>query len=214
MFDCTTSCCVLAYFVKFSTFWRAPLLMVTMPLPCFPLMNGLSKTFSGFISTGLPSTLVFLSIDRRHVVHFNVTEHPTAAWTAQQVVEAFPWDSAPRYLLRDRDGIYGDWFRGRVKNMGIEEVLTAPHSPWQNPYSERINGSIRRECLDWTIIFSEGHLRRILKKYFEYYNRYRVHQFLEMDAPDGRKIQGTKEGNVIVIPHVGGLHHHYERKAA
>ena len=133
--------------------------------------------------------LVFLSIDRRRVVHFNATEHPTAAWTAQQVVEAFPWDTAPRYLLRDRDGIYGNWFRGRVKNMGIKEVLTAPHSPWQNPYSERLNGSIRRECLDRTIIFSEGHLRHVLKKHFEYYNRYRGHQSLKMDAPEGRMLK-------------------------
>jgi len=158
--------------------------------------------------------LVFLSIDRRRVIHFNVTEHPTAAWAAQQVVEAFPWDTAPRYLLRDRDAIYGRWFRRRVKNMGIEEVLTALCSPWQNPYSERLNGSIRRECLDRVIIFSEGHLRRVLKNYFEYYNRYRVHQSLEMDAPEGRMAQTIHEGKVIAIPHVGGLHHHYERKAA
>ena len=158
--------------------------------------------------------LVFLSIHRRRVIHFNVTEHPTAAWAALQVVEAFPWDTAPRYLLRDRDAIYGRWFRRRVKNMGIEEVLTAPRSPWQNPYSERLNGSIRRECLDRVIIFSEGHLRRVLKNYFEYYNRYRVHQSLEMDAPEGRTAQTIHEGKVTAIPHVGGLHHHYERKAA
>ena len=158
--------------------------------------------------------LVILSIDRRRVIHFNVTAHPTADWTAQQVIEAFPWDTAPKYLLRDRDAIYGDWFRRRVKNMGIEEVLTAYRCPWQNPYSERLNGSIRRECLDRVIIFSEAHLRRVLKEYFEYYNHYRVHQSLEMDAPEGRKNQTFEEGNVIAIPHVGGLHHHYERKAA
>ncbi|MFO7973948.1 MAG: transposase [Candidatus Hydrogenedentota bacterium] len=98
--------------------------------------------------------------------------------------------------------------------MGIEEVRTAPHSPWQNPYSERLNGSIRRECLDHIIIFSEGHLRQALKKYFEYYNRYRVHRSLEMDSPEGRPAQAVNEGKVIAIPHVGGLHHHYERKAA
>ena len=158
--------------------------------------------------------LVFLSIDRRRVIHFNVTAHPTAEWTAQQVIEAFPWDTAPKYLLRDRDGIYGDWFKRRVKNLGIEQVLTAHCCPWQNPYSERLNGSIRRECLDQVIIFSEGHLRRVLKEYFEYYNQYRVHQSLEMDAPEGRKNQTLNEGNVIAIPHVGGLHHHYEGKAA
>jgi len=158
--------------------------------------------------------LVFLSIDRRRVVHFNVTEHPTAAWTAQQVVEAFPWDTPPKYLLRDRDGIYGNWFRGRVKNMGIEEVLTAPRSPWQNPYSERLNGSIRRECLDRVIIFNERHLRRVLTKYFEYYNRYRIHQSLDMDTPKGRRAQLPEEGNVTAIPQVGGLYYRYERRAA
>ncbi len=158
--------------------------------------------------------LVFLSLDRRRVIHFNVTAHPTAEWTAQQAIEAFPWDTAPKYLLRDRDGIYGDQFKRRVKNMGIEQVLTAHRCPWQNPYSERLNGSIRRECLDRIIIFSEAHLRRVLKEYFEYYNCYRVHQSLEMDAPEGRKVQSPEQGNVIAIPHVGGLHHHYERKAA
>ena len=157
---------------------------------------------------------VFLSIDRRRVVHFNVTAHPTAEWAARQVVQAFPWDTAPKYLLRDRDSIYGTCFRKRVKNMEIEEVLTAYRCPWQNPYSERLNGSIRRECLDRVIIFSEAHLRRVLKEYFEYYNDWRVHRSLEMDAPEGRKIQAIEDGNVVAILHVGGLHHHYERKAA
>jgi putative transposase len=98
--------------------------------------------------------------------------------------------------------------------MGIEEILTAPHFPWQNPYSERLDGSIRRECLDWVIIVSEGHLRRVLTMYFEYYNRYRVHQSLEMDAPEGGKSPATEDGNVVAIPPVGGLHYHYEREAA
>jgi transposase InsO family protein len=158
--------------------------------------------------------LVFLSLDRRRVIHFNITAHPIAEWTAQQVVEAFPWDTEPKYLLRDRDAIYGGRFRRRVKNMGIEEVLTAPRSPWQNPYSERLNGSIRRECLDHVIIFNEKHLRRILAEYIDYYNRFRVHQSLEMDTPEGRKIYATEEEDIIALPHVGGLHHHYERKAA
>ena len=92
--------------------------------------------------------LIFLSVDRRSVIHFNVTEHPTAEWSAQQAIEAFPWDTAPKYLLRDRDSIFGSYFKRRVKNMGIEEVVTAYRSPWQNAYSERLNGSIRRECLD------------------------------------------------------------------
>ena len=158
--------------------------------------------------------LVFLSVDRRRVVHFNITEHPTAEWTAQQVIEAFPWDTAPKYLLRDRDRIYGNQFKRRVKNMEIEEVLTAPRCPWQNPYSERLNGSIRRECLDRVIILSESHLCRVLKNYFDLYNRYRVHQSLEMDAPERRNVHGVETGNVTAIPHLGGLHHHYERRAA
>jgi len=132
----------------------------------------------------------------------------------EQLIETFPWDTAPKYLLRDCDGIYGNQFRRRVKNMGFEEVLTAYRCPWQNPYSERLNGSIRRECLDRAIIFSEAHLHRVLKEYFEYYNHYRVHQSLEMDAPEGRKNQNLNEGNVIAIPHAGGLHHHYQRNAA
>lgn len=162
----------------------------------------------------LPYVLLFLSIERRHIVHFAVTEHPTAAWAAQQVVEAFPWDTAPRYLLRDRDKIYGDWFRRRVKNMGIEEVLTAPHSPWQNPYSERLNGSIRRECLDHVIVFSENHLRRILAAYVAYYNGSRTHLSLEMDSPETRPVQTPDQGNIISVPQIGGLHHRYERRAA
>ena len=158
--------------------------------------------------------LVFLSVDRRSVIHFNVTEHPTAEWSAQQAIEAFPWDTTPKYLLRDRDAIFGSHFKRRVKNMGIEQVVTAYRSPWQNAYSERLNGSIRRECLDRVIILSERHLRRVLRDYFEYYNRYRVHQSLEMDAPAGRKIYNPEDGEVIPIPHLGGLHHHYERRAA
>src|SRR5213592_2059879 len=113
--------------------------------------------------------LVVLAHHRRRVVHFNVTEHPTAAWTAQQIVEAFPDDSAPSYLLRDRDQVYGEQFRHRVKGMRIEEVLTAPHSPWQNPFAERLIGSIRRECLNHVLVLGESHLRRILARYFSYY---------------------------------------------
>ncbi len=158
--------------------------------------------------------LVFLSVERRRVIHFNVPAHPTAEWAARQVVQAFPCDMAPKYLLRDRDAVYGESFRRRVKNMGIEEVLTAYRCPWQNPYSERLNGSISRECLDRVIIFSEAHIPRVLKEYFEYYNDWRVHQSLAMDAPEGRNNQTLEEGNVVAIPHVGGLHHHYERKAA
>jgi putative transposase len=115
--------------------------------------------------------LIVLAHDRRKVRHFNVTEHPTAQWTGQQLVEAFPWDTAPTYLLRDRDAVYGGWFQRRVANLGIEQVLTAPRSPWQNAYAERLIGSIRRECLDQVVVFSEGHLRGLLAGYFQYYNR-------------------------------------------
>ncbi|MCP4870614.1 MAG: transposase family protein, partial [Proteobacteria bacterium] len=111
-----------------------------------------------------------LAHDRRRVLHWGVTEHPTARWTAQQMVEAFPWDEAPRFLLRDRDSIYSGEFRRRVRNMGIEEALIAPRSPWQNPFVERLIGSIRRECLDHVVVFSAGHLRRLLSGYFAYYH--------------------------------------------
>jgi putative transposase len=158
--------------------------------------------------------LVVLAHHRRSVVHFNVTEHPTARWTAQQVVDAFPEDSAPAYLLRDRDAVYGDAFRQRVKGMRIGEVLTAPHSPWQNPFAERLIGSIRRECLDYVVVFGERHLRRILSSYLVYYHQARTHLSLEKDAPDGRHIEPPSLGAVLSIPEVGGLHHRYVRRAA
>jgi transposase InsO family protein len=129
-------------------------------------------------------------------------------------VQGFPGDSAPRYLLRDRDCIYGKYFRHRVKNLGIEEVLTAARSPWQNPYVERLIGSIRRECLDHVIVLNEPHLRRVLRSYFQYYHRSRCHLSLEGDAPVPRVVQGPALGQVIELPEVGGLHHRYVRKAA
>ena len=157
---------------------------------------------------------VVLSHDRRRVLHFNVTANPSARWTAQQIVTAFPWDEAPRYLLRDRDGVYGAEFRGRLHNMGIEEVLTAPRSPWQSPYVERLIGSIRRDCLDHVVVMSEEHLRRLLKRYFAYYHGSRTHLSLAMDCPCPRPEQSPEIGEVIEIPQVGGLHHRYERRAA
>ena len=157
---------------------------------------------------------VVLSHDRRRAVHFGVTSHPTAEWTAQQLMEAFPWDSAPRYLLRDRDGNYGELFRKAADWMGIHEVLTAPQSPWQNAYVERLIGSIRRECLDHVIVLSEAGLRRVLKTYFDYYDRSRTHLALGKDAPAHRAIQPPPLDQVIEIPQVGGLHHRYERRAA
>ena len=158
--------------------------------------------------------LVILAHERRRVVHVNVTEHPTAEWTAQQVVDAFPWDATPRYLLRDRDRVYGASCRQRVRHMGIEEVLIAPRSPWQNPYVERLIGSIRRECLDHVIVLHERHLRRLLTEYFDYYHHWRTHRALAMDCPRPRPVQPPKVGPVWEVPEVGGLHHHYERRAA
>jgi transposase InsO family protein len=155
-----------------------------------------------------------LAHNRRRVLHFNVTEHPSATWTAQQIIEAFPENTAPEYMIRDRDGIYGDRFRRRVEGMGIEEVVTAPRSPWQNPYAERLVGSVRRECLDHVIVLGECHLRRILKSYFAYYHRSRTHLSLDKDAPDARQVYPPTMGEIVEIPEVGGLHHRYERRAA
>ena len=135
-------------------------------------------------------------------------------WTAQQMVDAFPWDTAPRYLIRDRDQTYGAYFDTRVDGLGIEQVLTAPRSPWQNPLVERMIGSIRRECLDHVIVLDERHLKRILRKYVDYYHSCRTHLSLEKDAPEPRRVELPARGKVSAIPKVGGLHHHYTRRAA
>ena len=156
---------------------------------------------------------IVLRHDRRRIVHFNVTLHPTAQWTAQQIVEAFPFDEAPCYLIRDRDGTYGHHFRTRVKGLGIDEVPIAPRSPWQNPYCERVIGSIRRECLNHVIILSERHLKRILTAYFEYYHGCRTHLSLDRNSPQPRDVEPPSTGKVIALPQVGGLHHRYTRAA-
>ena len=155
-----------------------------------------------------------LAHDRRRILHFNVTAHPTAEWTGQQLREAFPFDEVPRYLLRDRDAIFGEEFRRQVTDMGIHEVLSAPRSPWQRAHVERVIGSIRRECLDHVIVFQESSLRRILTSYFEYYHRSRTHLSLGKDSPEPRAIQPAEMGRVVAVPQVGGLHHRYERRAA
>jgi hypothetical protein len=157
---------------------------------------------------------VVLSHERRRVAHFGVTEHPTQEWTMQQMREAFPWDQAPRYLLRDRDAIYGRDFSATTRDMGTEEVLTAPRSPWQNPYAERLVGSIRRECLDHVIVCNQRSLRRTLRSYFAYYQRSRTHLALAKDAPEPRAVEFPQQGRVVAIPQVGGLHHRYQRQAA
>ena len=166
------------------------------------------------VPTASLRVLFVLTHHRRRVVHFNVTEHPTAAWTAQQIVDAFPNDSAPAYLLRDRDRVYGQPFRHRVKGMGIDEVLTAPQSPWQNPFAERLIGSIPRECLNHVLVLGERHLRRILTRYLVDYHQARTHLALDKDAPDLRPLELPVTGKIVKLPEVGGLHHRYVRQAA
>jgi len=156
---------------------------------------------------------VVLRHDRRELLHLNVTDHPTAVWTAQQLVEALPDDTAPTYLLRDRDGIYGEAFTRRVTRMGIHQILTAPRAPWQNPFVERLIGSIRRECLDHVSILSGAHLCRVLRVYLAYYNTVRPHQSLENNSPRPRVVEPSPPGRIIAIPQVGGLHHRYTRVA-
>jgi putative transposase len=155
-----------------------------------------------------------LAHDRRRILLFNVTAHPTAEWTGQQLRKAFPFDQLPRYLLRDRDAIFGDKFRGQVRDMGIQEVLSTPRSPWQRAYVERVIGSIRRECLDHVIVFHETSLRRILDLYFDYYHRSRTRLSLGKDSPVPRPLQPPEMGPVVAVPQVGGLHHRYDRRAA
>jgi len=146
---------------------------------------------------------------RRQLLWFEVTRHPTAEWLAQQITEAFPWASAPAYLVRDNDRAYGQAFRSRVRAMGIRDRPISPRSPWQNPYVERLIGTVRRECLDRVLVFGEAHLRQILSSYAAYYNEVRTHLALGKDAPLGRAVQRT--GVIVAIPILFGLHHHYVR---
>ncbi len=188
--------------------WRAFLDNHLKDLVSIDFFTVPSATFQVFF------VFVVLAHDRRRLLHFNVTEHPTAQWTAQQIVQACPWDTAPRCLLRDRDAVYGNRFRRRLVGLGVTEVLIAPWAPWQNPYVERLIGSIRRECLDHVIVFGEAHLRRVLRGYISYYQSSRTHLSLDKDAPDPREVQPPTIGEVVELPEVGGLHHRYERRAA
>jgi putative transposase len=199
-----------------------------LPRPCKPpsqtwrtfLTNHLAQTAAIDFFTVPTATFrvlfvfVVLSHERRRVVHFGVTEHPTQEWTMQQLGEAFPWDQAPRYVVRDRDAIYGRDFAAMTRDMGMEEVLTAPRSPWQNPFVERLVGSIRRECLDHVIVWNERSLRRTLRNYFAYYQRSRTHLALGKDAPDPRAVEPLEQGRVVAIPQLGGFHHRYQRRVA
>ena len=155
-----------------------------------------------------------LAHDRRRIVHFNVTAHPTAEWSAQPLREAFPFEQIPRYLLRDRDGIFGGEFPKDVKAMGIKEVLSAPRSPWRRACLERVIGTIRRECLDHVILFNDASLYRHVKSFLAYYHESRTHLWLAKDAPERRPVQPPELGRIVAIPQVGGLHHRCERRAA
>jgi transposase InsO family protein len=152
---------------------------------------------------------VIIRLDRRDLVWVNVTTNPTAEWVARQLTEAFPWDGPPRYLIRDRDRIYGSVVTRRLRAMGIRDKPTPPASPWQNGFAERLIGSIRRECVDHFIVLGEAHLRRILQTYAGYYNDIRTHWSLDKDAPIPRPVQRT--GAIKSHPILGGLHHHYVR---
>src|SRR3989454_1266754 len=158
--------------------------------------------------------LVVLSHDRRRLVHFNVTEHPTAEWTARQLLEACGLEESPRYLIRDRDKVYGERFSRQARMLDIREAVITPRSPWQNAYAERVIGSIRRECLDHVVVIGERHLRGILSNYVDYYNETRTHLALAKDPPEPRSAQAPSQGRVVEVPRVGGLHHEYRRRAA
>jgi transposase InsO family protein len=161
------------------------------------------------ISFRLLYGLLIMGHGRRHILWFGVTAHPTAEWIANQITEACGWEQVPRYLIRDRDGAYGEVFIRRLRSMGIRDRPTSPRSPWQNGYAERLIGSVRRECLDHVIVFSARHLRHLLLSYMKYYNGSRTHLTLEKDAPVSRAVD--RAGHIICRPILGGLHHQYAR---
>jgi transposase InsO family protein len=161
------------------------------------------------IGLDLLYAFVIVLLGRRDLVWINVTTNPTAEWLTRQITEAFPWDKVPRYLIRDRDQIYGSIVTRRMRAMGIRDKPIAPGSPWQNGFAKRLIGSIRRECVDHFIVLGEGHLRCILRTYARYYNNIRTHRSLDKDAPVSRPVQRT--GSLSSHAILGGLHHHYVR---
>lgn len=156
---------------------------------------------------------VVLSHERRRILHWNITPAPSGAWVAQQLREAFPFESAPRYLIRDRDSIYDREVKHCLTTLNVEAVVTAPRSPWQNPYLERWFGSLRRECLHQVIVLGERHLRGIMVEYIRYYEEARCHLALDRNAPIPRTVESPEKGRVVAVPYVGGLHHRYKRVA-
>jgi len=161
------------------------------------------------ISFRLLYGLLIIGHGRRQIVWLGVTSHPTAEWIANQVTQACGWEPVPSYLIRDRDGAYGEVFIRRLRSMGIRDRPTSPRSPWQNGYAERLIGSIRRECLDHVVVFSERHLRHVLLSYMKYYNEVRTHLSLGKDAPTSRRVH--TDGHILCRPVLGGLHHQYVR---
>ncbi len=153
--------------------------------------------------------LLILRHGRRHMLWLGVTANPTAEWIARQLTEACGWEPAPKYIVRDRDRVYGEVFTRRLRAMGIRDRPTAPRSPWQNGHTERLIGSIRRECLDHVVVFGERHLRHVLLSYMQYYNGVRTHLSLNKDAPVSRAVQAI--GRILPMPILGGLHHQYVR---
>jgi transposase InsO family protein len=174
-----------------------------------PQMAAWTCSWSQLIGFNLLYVLVIVRLARRELVWINVTAYPTAEWIARQITEAFPWNEAPRYLIRDRDGIYGVAVTRRLRAMGIRDKPIAPGSPWQNSFAERLIGTIRRECVDHIVVLGETHLRRILREYAGYYNTARTHRSLGQDAPVSRPVQQI--GRIVSHALVGGLHHQYVR---
>ncbi len=153
-----------------------------------------------------------LSLERRRILHFNVTRHPTAEWTAQQVVEACAFEAPGRFLIRDNDKIYGAYFRERVDGLGLRQARTAFRSPWQNGFAERWIGGLRRDCLDHIIALNESQLRRVIRSYVEYFHEDRTHLGLDKDTPVARAVERPENGKIVTYPRVGGLHHRYSRE--
>ncbi len=174
-----------------------------------PQIAAMDLFVAATIGFDLLYALIIVQLDRRELVWVNVTAHPTAEWIARQITEAFPWNEAPRYLIRDRDRSYGGVVRRRLRAMGIRDKPISAGSPWQNCFAERLIGSIRRECVDHLVVFGEQHLRRVLRSYALYYNEARTHRSLNKDPPLSRPVQST--GRIVSHALVGGLHHQYVR---